>query len=59
MDAPLVGFTSDKVCPVGIITLPIMVRTYLKTVSKTIDFLVVNYPSAYNAIIGQLTLNRL
>uniref|UniRef100_A0A2N9GZZ4 Uncharacterized protein n=1 Tax=Fagus sylvatica TaxID=28930 RepID=A0A2N9GZZ4_FAGSY len=24
MDAPLVGFTGDKVCPVGIVTLPIM-----------------------------------
>uniref|UniRef100_A0A2N9GMX4 Uncharacterized protein n=1 Tax=Fagus sylvatica TaxID=28930 RepID=A0A2N9GMX4_FAGSY len=37
MDAPLVGFTSDK----------------------TVDFLVVNCPSAYNAIIGRPTLNRL
>jgi hypothetical protein len=52
MDAPLVGFTGDRVCPVGIITLPITVSTYPKTVSKTIDFLVVNYPSTYNAIIG-------
>uniref|UniRef100_A0A2N9FQJ5 Uncharacterized protein n=1 Tax=Fagus sylvatica TaxID=28930 RepID=A0A2N9FQJ5_FAGSY len=25
MDAPLVGFTGDKICPVGIVTLPIMV----------------------------------
>ena len=59
MKAPLVGFISDKVCPIGIITLPITVRTYLKTFSKTVDFLVVNCPSAYNAIIGRLTLNRL
>uniref|UniRef100_A0A2N9FUW7 RNase H type-1 domain-containing protein n=1 Tax=Fagus sylvatica TaxID=28930 RepID=A0A2N9FUW7_FAGSY len=59
MDAPLVGFTGDKVCPVGIITLPIMVGTHLKTVSKTVDFLVVNCPSAYNAIIRPPTLNRL
>ena len=57
MDASLVGFTKDKVCPVGIITLPITIGHYLKTVSKTIDFLVVNCPSAYNAIIGQPTLN--
>uniref|UniRef100_A0A2N9G5W9 Reverse transcriptase RNase H-like domain-containing protein n=1 Tax=Fagus sylvatica TaxID=28930 RepID=A0A2N9G5W9_FAGSY len=34
------------------------VRTYPKTVSKTC-FLVVNCPSAYNAIIGRPTLNRL
>uniref|UniRef100_A0A2N9HCB2 Reverse transcriptase domain-containing protein n=1 Tax=Fagus sylvatica TaxID=28930 RepID=A0A2N9HCB2_FAGSY len=59
MDAPLVGFTGDRVCPVDIITLPITVDTYPKTVSKTIDFLVVNCPSAYNAIIGRPTLNRL
>uniref|UniRef100_A0A2N9GTT5 Reverse transcriptase domain-containing protein n=1 Tax=Fagus sylvatica TaxID=28930 RepID=A0A2N9GTT5_FAGSY len=56
---PLVGFTGDKVCPVGIVTLPITVGTHPKTVSKTVDFLVVNCPSAYNAIIGRPTLNRL
>uniref|UniRef100_A0A2N9HRX3 Uncharacterized protein n=1 Tax=Fagus sylvatica TaxID=28930 RepID=A0A2N9HRX3_FAGSY len=59
MDAPLVGFTGDKVCPVGIVTLPITVGTHPKTVSKTVDFLVVDCPSAYNAIIGRPTLNRL
>ena len=59
MDAPLVGFTGDRVCPVSIITLPIMISTYPKTVSKTVDFLVVNCPLAYNAIIGRPTLNGL
>ena len=59
MDAPLVGFIGDKVCPVDIITLPITVGHYQKTNSKTVDFLVVNYPSAYNTIIGRPTLNRL
>jgi hypothetical protein len=59
MDAPLVGFTGDKVCLVDIITLPITVGTHPKTVSKTVDFLVVNCLSAYNAIIGRSTLNRL
>uniref|UniRef100_A0A2N9IAH4 Uncharacterized protein n=1 Tax=Fagus sylvatica TaxID=28930 RepID=A0A2N9IAH4_FAGSY len=59
MDAPLVGFTGDKVCPVGIVTLPITVSTHPKIVSKTVDFFVVNCPSAYNAIIGRPTLNRL
>uniref|UniRef100_A0A2N9HF13 Integrase catalytic domain-containing protein n=1 Tax=Fagus sylvatica TaxID=28930 RepID=A0A2N9HF13_FAGSY len=39
MDAPLVGFTGDKICPVGIVTLPITVGTHPKTVSKTVDFL--------------------
>ena len=59
MEAPLVGFTGDKVCLVGIVTLPITVGTYPKLVSKIVDFLVVNCPSAYNAIIGRPTLNRL
>jgi hypothetical protein len=31
MDAPLVGFTGDKVCPIGIVTLPITVGTHPKT----------------------------
>uniref|UniRef100_A0A2N9F606 Reverse transcriptase/retrotransposon-derived protein RNase H-like domain-containing protein n=1 Tax=Fagus sylvatica TaxID=28930 RepID=A0A2N9F606_FAGSY len=59
MDAPLVGFTGDKVCPVNIVTLPITIGTYPKIVSKTVDFLIVNCPSAYNAIIRRPTLNRL
>ena len=59
MVASLVGFTGDKVFLVGIVTLPITVGTYPKVVSKTVDFLAVNYHSAYNAIIGLPTLNRL
>ena len=59
MGAPLVGFTGDKVCPVGIITLPSTIGTYPKQVFKTVDFLIVDCPSAYNAIIGRPTLNRL
>uniref|UniRef100_A0A2N9HHU7 Reverse transcriptase domain-containing protein n=1 Tax=Fagus sylvatica TaxID=28930 RepID=A0A2N9HHU7_FAGSY len=57
MDALLVGFIGDKICPNGIVTLPITVGTHPKTVSKTVDFLVVN--SEYNEIIGRPTLNRL
>jgi hypothetical protein len=30
MEAPLVGFTGDKICPIGIVTLPIMIGTYPK-----------------------------
>jgi hypothetical protein len=59
MGAPLVGFTGDKICLVGIVTLPITIGTYPKQVSKMVDFLVVDCPSAYNAIIGRPTLNRL
>ena len=59
MGVPLAGFTSAKICLVGIVTLPITVGTYPKQVSKTVDFLVIDCPSAYNAIIGRPTLNRL
>ncbi len=59
MGALLVGFIGDKICLVGIVTLPITIGTYPKQVSKTVDFLVVDCPSAYNTIIGRPTLNRL
>jgi hypothetical protein len=59
MDTPFVGFTGDKVCPVGIVMLPIIVGTHLKQVSKTVDFIVVDCPSVYNAVIGRPTLNNL
>ena len=59
MGAPLVGFTGDNVCPVGIFTLPITIGTYPKQISKTVEFLVVNCPSTYNAIIERPMLNRL
>jgi hypothetical protein len=57
MEVPLVGFTGDKICPVSIVTLPITIGTYSKQVSKIVDFLVVDCPSAYYAIIGRPTLN--
>ena len=57
--APFVGFIGDKVCPKGIVSLPIIVGTHPKQVSKMVNFLVINYPSVYNAIIGRLILNRL
>ncbi len=52
MEAPLVGFTGYKICPVCLVTLPITIGTYPKQVSKIVDFLVVDCPLAYNAIIG-------
>lgn len=59
MDAPLVGFTGNKINPNGIVTLPITVGVNLRHVSKTIDFLVVDCSLAYNAIIERPTLNRI
>jgi hypothetical protein len=59
MTTPLVGFNGEKVHPVGTISLP--VTTGFEPVQSTvmIDFIIVNKPSAYHAIIGRPALNAL
>lgn len=56
---PLVSFTGDKLYPMGIITLPVTAGTRPHQVTKVVNFLIVDRPSAYNAIIGRLTLNKM
>ena len=57
VNAPLVGFDRMKVQPVGTISLPVVVGAYPQQITKSVDFLVVNCSSSYNAIIGRPTLN--
>ena len=57
-DSPLVSFNGDMVYPKGIVTLTVTVGTYPRQLTRQLDFLVVNYPSSYNVIIGRPTLNR-
>ena len=57
-DSPLVSFSGDRVYPKGIMTLTVMVGTYLVQLTRQLDFLVVDYPSSYNVIIGRPTLNK-
>ena len=57
MNSPLVGFGGMKVQPVGTITLPVVVGAYPQQTTKDVNFLVVDYSSSYNAIIGRPTLN--
>ncbi|XP_075669767.1 uncharacterized protein LOC142639486 [Castanea sativa] len=57
MNAPLVGFGGTKVYPLGVVTLSVTVRDYPQQVTKDVVFLVVDCSSAYNAILGQPTLN--
>ena len=57
-DSPLVSFSKDRVYPKGIVTLTVTVGTYLKQLTRQLDFLVVDCPSSYNVIIGRPTLNR-
>ena len=59
IDIPLVGFTGDKVSPLGVVSFTIEARTYPKQVRASVEFLMVDCPSAYNVIIGRLTLNKL
>ena len=43
--------------PIGIVTLPVVVGSYPQQVTKSVNFLVVDCSSSYNAIIGRPTLN--
>ena len=56
---PLVGFTGDKVKPLGVVSLMIEAGTYPKQVRASVEFLVVDCPSTYNIIIGRPTFNKL
>ena len=56
-NAPLIGFGGMKVYPIGAITLPIMIKDYPQQITNDVIFLVVDCLSAYNAILGRLTLN--
>ncbi|XP_057956357.1 uncharacterized protein LOC131149690 [Malania oleifera] len=54
---PLVGFGGDVVHPVGTIILPVTMGTTPQQVSSLTEFLVVDWPSVYNIILGRLLLN--
>ncbi|XP_059431628.1 uncharacterized protein LOC132165150 [Corylus avellana] len=55
----LVGFAREKVQPIGLISLPVTAGTAPKQKTVMVDFLVIDRPGAYNAIIGRLALNKL
>ena len=57
MNAQLVGFEGIRVFPLGAVTLSVMAGDYPQQITKDITFLVVDCSSAYNAILGRLTLN--
>ena len=56
VNSPLVSFGGIKVQPVGTVTLPVVVGSYLQLVTRDVNFLVIDRSSSYNAIIGRLTL---
>ncbi|KAM6554521.1 hypothetical protein CsatB_015283 [Cannabis sativa] len=55
----LVGFTGDSVASIGRITLPLTLRKAPRTVTRMTEFVVVDLPSAYNAILGRPALYTL
>ena len=57
VNVSLIRFGGIKILSVGTISLPIVVGSYPRQINKEVNFLVVDYSSSYNAIIGRLTLN--
>ena len=49
---PLYGFTRDSLIPMGSINLALTVGTYPRISSIMTNFLVVDCPSAFNAVLG-------
>jgi hypothetical protein len=56
---PLVGFVGEQVQPVGSIELPETAGDYPVTKTIIVEFLLIDRPSAYNAILGRTSLNDL
>ncbi|RRT45610.1 hypothetical protein B296_00031832 [Ensete ventricosum] len=59
LTSTLTGFTGDSVSPLGTTTIPVTFGGEPKSKTMMVSFMVVKLPSAYNAIIGHPTLNRL
>ena len=57
--SPLIGFTSDAVPTEGMIALTVTAGQHPKQSGALVNFLVVEAPSAYNAILGRPGLNAL
>ncbi|XP_009388053.2 uncharacterized protein LOC103974878 [Musa acuminata AAA Group] len=58
MCSTLTGFTGDSISPLGAVTLPLTLGTPSRSKMVMTTFLVVDLPTAYNAILGRPTLNK-
>ncbi|XP_064944526.1 uncharacterized protein LOC135596397 [Musa acuminata AAA Group] len=58
MCSTLTGFTGDSISSLGAVTLPLTLGTPPKSKTVMTTFLVVDLPTAYNAILGRPTLNK-
>ena len=52
VQSPLVRFTGDQLLPMGSVLLPITLGDTPTKATRMINFLVVDCPLAYNAIVG-------
>ena len=50
---PVYGFTGDSVTPMGVISLPMTAEDYPRQSCVIADFLVIDQPSAFNAMLGK------
>ena len=57
--SPLYGFTGDHVIPRGIVKLAVMVEEHSRVSTIVAEFLIVEYLSVVNGIIGRLLLKAL
>ena len=55
----LIGFTGDTIMPKGYVDLKVLLGQKPDTKAVMTRFIVVDCPSAYNAILGRPTLNHL
>ncbi|XP_064941695.1 uncharacterized protein LOC135595106 [Musa acuminata AAA Group] len=58
MCSTLTGFMGDSISPLGAVTLPLTLGTPSRSKTVMTTFLVVDLPTAYNAILGRPTLNK-
>ena len=56
---PIYSFTGDSVTPMGFITLPMIVAEYPREPCVMVDFLVIDRPSAFNAVLSRPSLRAL
>ena len=56
---PVYGFTGDSVKPIGVVTLTMIVGEYPRQSCVMADFLVINQPSAFNAVLDRPSLRAL
>ena len=56
---PIYSFTGDSIILIGVITLPMMVGEYPRESCMMADFLVIDQPSAFNVVLGRLSLRVL